>query len=215
MGIIQDQRPRDWAYKAVFKEKDLPSLEEMARHIRETHDTDMIEDFNAKCEQKLTGKTAVLDNGIEIEAVTKSEDLVTNAGLDKCIQFIIGTSTARWSHFGMSAGNTPAPAVTDTALQVETIVNRAVLAWNEPVGMRLYFGGISGQTDISEAGGTAPTAVGEIGVYNGSAAGATLLNRTLWATDTSYILTQQTPSISNIRSAPIVVSCVIEFCPVV
>jgi len=210
MGLIQDNRPRDWAYKAVFKEKDLPSLEEMARRIRETHDVSIIEDFNQKCEQKLQrqGEKAVLDNGLEIESVTKSGDLVVNGGLQQCLNLILGTSATRWSHFGMSAGNTPAPAVTDTALLVETVATRVALAWGESVGMRLYFGGISSQTS-----GTRPDAVGEVGVYNGAAAGATLLNRSSFSFIAS--LGQSGPSISTISSAPVVVSCVVQFCPVV
>src|SRR5580765_4755288 len=135
----KDNRPRDWAYKAVFKQKDLPSLQEMARHIRETHDVSMIEDFNLKCEQKLTGQTAVLDNDIEIQSVTKTGDLVVNIGLQQCINLIIGTSSTRWSHFGISQGNTPVPAITDTALNFETVAHRVSLAWNEAVGMRMIF----------------------------------------------------------------------------
>jgi hypothetical protein len=205
----KDSRPRDWAYKAVFTQKDLPSLQEMARRIRETHDVSIIEDFNLKCEQKLTvGQTAevVLDNGIEIQAVTKTGDLVVNAGLQQCINLIIGTSSTRWSHFGISQGNTPAPAVTNTALNLENVAYRVTLAWSEAVGMRMFFGGISPQTQ-----GSTPGVVGEIGVYNGSAAGAVLLNRSLFLAND---LDQTAPGLTDIYAAPIVVSAVIEFCPV-
>lgn len=207
----QDQRPRDWAYIARFKEKDLPSLEAMAHHIRETHDIGMIEDFNRKCEQKITGpeKRAVLDNGIEIEieieAVTKTGDLVVNGGLQQCINIILGTSSARWSHFGISSGNIPLPAVSDTALLNETAA-RVLLAWNEPTGMRLYFGGVSSQTQ-----GSVPGYAAEIGVYNGSAAGAILLNRSSFLFNP---VAYNSISFSEVYSAPIVVSAVIEFCPV-
>ena len=70
MGLIQEQdrRPKDWGYKVAFDRKNIPSLQEMAQHIRETHDTDMIENFNAKCEQKLKLFPAELDNGIEIQS---------------------------------------------------------------------------------------------------------------------------------------------------
>jgi len=206
----KDSRPRDWAYKAVFKEKDLPSLQEMARHIRETHDIGMIEDFNLKCEQKLTGQTtAILDNGIEIQSVTKSEDLVVNVGLQQCINIILGTSSSRWSHFGVSQGNIPAPAVTDTALLLENTSNRIVLAWGESVGMRLYFGGITSQTSLAS-----PDIIGEMGVYNGSAVGATLLNRTSWPTTNYNIASQMSPISDGIFAAPMIASCVVEFCPV-
>lgn len=210
MGLIpnQDRRAKDWAYIARFDKKDLPSLEEMARHIRETHDTNMIEDFNQKCEQKLKiGQSAILVNGIELKAVTKTGDLVVNGGLDQCIRLIQGTSTVRWSHFGFGATG-GGGSVTDTALYSETIATRTTLAWTEPVGMRLLFGGISSQTD-----GTAPNVAVEIGVYNGSAAGATLLNRSGFASNRPD---QEQALFANpgISTAPIVVSAVIEFCPV-
>jgi hypothetical protein len=207
----KDSRPRDWAYKAVFSQKDLSSLQEMARRIRETHDVSIIEDFNLKCEQKLAvGQTSavVLDNGIEIQAVTKTGDLVVNAGLQQCINLIIGTSSTRWSHFGISIGSTPAPAVTNTALNAENVAYRLSLAWNEAVGMRMFFGAISRQTDD-----ITPSLVGEMGVYNGSAAGAVLLNRSLFLSNAPKIDATGDGS-SGVYAAPMVVSAVIEFCPV-
>jgi hypothetical protein len=211
MGLINDRRPTDWAYKAVFKEKDLPSLEEMARHITETHDVTMIEDFNAKCEQKLkTGEAEI--NGIEIQQVTKTGDLVTNPGLQQCLNIILGTSSTRWTHIG-SAGGTGSAAVTDTALVGESLLHRAPFAWNEPVGMRLYFGAISGQTDPAAGGPTpfAPNIVGEIGVYNGSAAGVILLNRSVFPAVAPF---QDQAFFSDVVTSPIIISVVIEFCPV-
>lgn len=209
MGLInnQDQRPRDWAYMVRFDRKDLPSLQEMARHIRETHDTDMIESFNARCEQKLSGINTELDNGIEIQSVTKTGDLVVNPGLQQCLNIILGTSSARWSHFGM--GNSTASAtVADTALFTETIATRVSLAWNEPVGMKLFFGGISSQTT-----GTNPTPVSEIGVYNSASAGAILLNHSTFIDSISQAAIFS--SLVPVSPAPIIVSAVIEFCPVV
>jgi hypothetical protein len=211
MGLIQsqsqpkDRRPRDWIYAASFNKKDLPSLEEMARHIRETHDIAMIEDFNAKCEQRLSGEKAVLDNGIEIQQVTKSGDLVLTAGLRHCINIILGQTSALWTHFGFGGGSGPAPAITDIALNAETIATRVTLAWSEPVGMRLYFGGITGQSD-----GSMPVGFQETGVYNGSAAGAILLNRSQFIANAPV---QQSTGFS-VYSAPNFVSAVIEFCPV-
>lgn len=211
MGLIpDDRRPRDWAYMVTFDRKDLPSLEEMAWHIRETHDTAMIEDFNLKCEQKLKTGAAELNSGIEIKQVIKSEDLVLNGGLNHCINLILGTVSTRFSHFGIGSGGA-IPAITDTALGSEVLAHRITLAWAEPVGMRLFFGGISSQTD-----GFTPATVVELGVYNGSAAGAVLLNRTQYA-NTAQRPTQPVAGFSTpqISSAPILVSAVIEFCPVV
>lgn len=210
MGLIneqEDRRPRDWAYVARFDKKDLPSLQQMIKEIQETHNIDIIEDFNLKCDQRLASKTAALEyNGLEIQSVTKTEDLVLNPGLQQCINIIIQTSAARWTHFGMSTGGAAAPTVTDTALQVETIGHRVSLAWGEAVGMKMFFGGLSSQTL-----GSVPGSVGEIGVYNGSAAGATLLNRSLFSS-----LNRPVPGStgSAVYSAPVIVSAVIEFCPV-
>ena len=217
MGLTKEKenssrRPSDWAYIARFDRKDLPSLEEMARHIRETHDVDMIQDFNRKCEQKLKLReqdqrqtTAVLDNGVEIQSVTKAGDLVVNTGLRHCINIILGQTSARFSHFGMSPQSPTPAAVTDTALSNERIADRVVLAWAESVGMRMFFGGISRQDDVDS-----PAGLEEIGVYNGSAAGAVLLNRTIFRDND---ITRNKPGFTNVQSAPMIVSAVIEFCP--
>ena len=218
MGLIStaDRRPRDWAYKVAFDRKDLPSLEEMARHIRDTHDIAMIEDFNLKCEQKLSGEPVTLGNALEIKSVTKSDDLVVNTGLQHCINLILGTSSARFSHFGMSPGNVPAPAITDTTLyeSAAIILYRVPLAWVESIGMKIFFGGISSQTDSTPPGAVAPFSpgsIGEIGVYNSGIAGAVLLNRSQFVADA---ITQNTVSFSLTQPDPLVVSCVIEFCPI-
>lgn len=208
--ISEDRRPKDWAYIAKFDKKDLPSLEEMARHIRETHDTKMIEDFNLKCEQKLkeSGQSATLDNGLEIKTVAKSDDLVLTAGLRHSINIILGLTSARWTHFGMSADGIPSAAISDTTLSNESLATRVSLAWAEPIGMRLFFGGIS-----SQSSGLRPGSVKEIGVYNSPVAGAVLLNRSTF-TNTGNYPKQTVAGITDVSSAPVVVSAVIEFCPV-
>jgi hypothetical protein len=74
--------------------------------------------------------------------------------------------------------------------------------------MRICFGAIS-----SQSSGTKPDSVAEIGVYNGSAAGAVLLNRSAFFT---RVATQQNVGdVTGLATAPIIVSAVIEFCPVV
>ena len=98
------------------------------------------------------------------------------------------------------------PLVTDTALITETVSMRISLAWAEPVGMRLLFGAISNQSDP-----IAPQSVTEMGVYNGSAAGAILLNRSAFLSNKPQ---QAQALFGPVYTAPIVVSAVIEFCPV-
>ena len=167
----------------------------------------MIESFNAKCEQKLKGETAILENGVELKTVTKTGDLVVNAGLQQCINIILGTSSARWSHFGMG-NSTTTPGISDTALFTETVATRVSLAWNEAVGMKLFFGGISSQTTPAN-----PTPVAEIGVYNSASAGAVLLNHSTFIDSISQ--PEIFGGIITVSTAPAIVSIVIEFCPVV
>ncbi len=212
MGLI-DNRPRDWAYKIAFDRKDLPSLQEMVKHIRETHDVDMIEEINARCEQKLSGEVAVLDNGVEIQGVIKTEDLVVNVGLQQCINIIQG-SAARWSHiaFSPATAGAPTPDVTNTSLfsSSPNPVSMATYGWSEAKGMKLFFGIIYPQDFNAPFGNQS---ISEIGVCNGSSAPptSTLLNRE-WFFNNRPIRTQ-TPDISVFTSI-FLFSCVIEFCPV-
>ena len=87
-GINSDRRPRDWGYAVVFEEKELPSLEQMIKQVNQTHNTDLIEGFNQRCEERIKEGDP---------AVTKSEDLVTNLGLQACISLILGTSITTWT----------------------------------------------------------------------------------------------------------------------
>lgn len=215
MGLISegDRRPRDWAYRAAFDRKDLPSLQEMARHIRETHDTDMIEDFNLRCEQKLTGQKAVLVNGSEIEDVTKTEDLVLNLGLVQCINIIQGTSSLRWSYFGFSrnSGSSP-PQVTNSTLDSSGggpwFISLASYGWQEPKGMKLFFGTITPQStsDPNFSQGT----IHEMGIFNGIS-GGTLLNRELFYNNPA---SRTLSADGQMYKQVFMFSCVIEFCPV-
>jgi hypothetical protein len=209
MGIIneQDRRPRDWAYRAAFDRKDLPSLQEMARHISQAHDTDMIEDFNAKCEQKLNenGETTTtrLNNGIEIQSVTKAEDLTVNGGLQQCINIILGVSSTRWQYMGLGTGGAIAPAdILQTTLTTEVAGGRIDMAasgrgWREAVGMKLFFGAIGNEQ-------AATNTLTELGVFTASS-GGTMLNRNAFPN----------PGLPHtINRGAYIISSVIEFCPV-
>jgi len=204
----QDQRPRDRAYMVAFKEKDLPSIQEMIKHIRETHDVDMIEDFNRKCVQKLAGQTVVLDNGIEIEAVSKTDDLITNGGLQQCINLILGTSTAVFSHIisSMHSAATP-PTVTDTALNIGAggpwSFSLATYGWSESKGMKLFFGTIVPQNT--------PSTINEMAVYNGSAMANVMLNHETFFNN--QITRSVTPDLV-VYTNVFILSCIVEFCPV-
>jgi hypothetical protein len=214
MGLIKDNRPRDCAYLARFSQEDLPALESMAKHIRETHDVKTIELFNSNCERVLHGLDPDIGTPIPTQ-VTKTGDLVVNAGLDQCIKIILGTSSTRWSHIGNGVGGGSAPAVSNTALNGENIVTRIAISthgWAEAVGMRILFGGVSGQLDPSE-GGNAPMVVAEMGLYNGAASGAVLLNRSSFVNNAPQ--QDMAGGFGEVAAAPIVLSAIIEFCPVV
>ncbi len=209
----QDQRPRDWAYMAAFKEKDLPSLQEMVKHISETHDVDMIEDFNSKCEQKLAGEKTTLDNGIEIEAVTKTDDLVTNGGLQQCINLILQISATRFSHIIASRSTTNiSPTVSDTTLNTGSggpfVLPLATYGWKEPKGMKLFFGSL-GPQDVGGPMGT--STVNEMAVYSGPLMTNIMLNHETFFNNPP--IRNFTPDLA-VYANVFILSCVVEFCPV-
>lgn len=213
MGLVKDRRPRDWAYQVAFDRKDLPSLQDMVKHIQDTHDTDMIESFNAKCEQKLRGggETTELINGVEIQQVTKTEDLVVNVGLQQCINIILGTSSSRWINFGLArnSGTNP-PLVTDTAFDGSAggpwYIGMSVFGWSEAKGMKLFFGTITPQ-DINST--VNPSTVHEMGVATGQP--GIILNRELFFNNP---VTRGLSADGQMYKQVFMFSCVIEFCPV-
>lgn len=186
---------KDWSYLAAFKRKDLPSLQAMAEHIRQTHDTDMIENIN----QRFEDKTKALDNGIEIVGVTKTEDLVVNAGLQQCINIIIGTSSTRWTLIDTGSGTTP-PNISDTALTnrfSSGSVTFSSTGWTEPKGMKLFFGAVYGETHGQI------TSISECGVF--TAVNGTMLNHEVFVNN---------PLTRTLGKIVFIVSTVVEFCPV-
>jgi len=214
MVVVQDQRPRDWAYLAAFKQKDLPSLQEMVKHIRETHDVDMIEDMN----QRFENKADTLPNDIEIQSVTKTEDLVTNVGLNQCINIILGTSAKRWSHMAFASGTGAAPLTSNFNL-TNYVIGQDILpfstyGWSEAKGMKLFFGAIVPSTQGSGVGNVQIPNINEIGIYNGTAAGPTddLLNREVF--NANPLTRSIADFFSSIYTISYICSCVIEFCPV-
>jgi hypothetical protein len=215
MGLIQEQdrRPRDWAYKVAFDRKDLPSLQQMIKEINENHDADIIEDFNSRCEQKLNSSSSAekveLENGIEIQSVTKSEDLVVNGGLVQCINLILGTNSTRWRYIAVGDLTVAAPTITDTALADATIVSVDMAAdnggWREAVGMKLFFGAICSETRTIAS-------IREMGVFNGLA-GSTMLNRQVF-NNNPPIRIQGYNLLSVIYRQVFILSSVVQFCPV-
>ena len=166
----------------------------MIREINETHNTDIIEDLNNRLERR----DSELGNGIKIQGVTKSEDLAANVGLQQCINLVLGTSSTRWRYMGYGTGTTAATTA-DTALTAEVSprVDMTLFGgWREAVGMKLFFGGILGES--------VGLSVRETGVFN-NPSGATILNHNVFANN---------PLSRNAFQSVFMFSSVIEFCPV-
>lgn len=187
---------KDWAYIAAFKPRDLPSLREMIQHIRETHDTDMIEDINQRFERQ----APILKNGIRIESISKSEDLVVDSGVNRCIDLILQTNTNRWRYMMTGIGASRNPLVTDTALNSEIMprIDMTVDGWIEPKGMKILFGAIRGESHEAQQ-------VSELGIYTVKSGAGTLLNRNNFT---------QNSLVRNQDSNVFIFSSVVELCPV-
>jgi hypothetical protein len=199
---------KDWGYMAAFDSKDLPALQEMAKQIRETHNTDMIEDINNSFDQNASH----LPNGIAIRSIAKTDDLIVNVGIEQCINIILNTSSARWSHMALSvSAGAATPSVSDTALGGTAVfVPMATYGWIEPRGMKLFFGAI-GDTDAGNAGLIGASTVHEMGVYNGGTSAFTLLNRENFFNNRP--IRTATADVQQYSSV-FIFSSVIEFCPV-
>jgi hypothetical protein len=195
MGLgINDRRPRDWGYAVAFEEKELPSLEQMIKQVNQTHNTDLIEGFNQRCEERIKEGDP---------AVTKSEDLVTNLGLQACISLILGTSITTWQYLGIGSGSTAA-TVSDTTLQTVISGGRIDMSvagrgWREAVGMKVFLGAIGNEAAIGFS-------AYEVGVFNASS-GGTMLNR-------SVFVPGWTDVVHFANTYATIWSVVIEFCPV-
>ena len=160
------------------------------RVLARVHDVDMIESFNQKCEQKLklSDEPAILDNGIEIQRVEKTDDLVTDLGLQQCINIILGTSASRFSHIlaSRNSANVP-PTVSDTALGISSggpyVFPLATYGWIESKGMKMFFATIVPQSPASPTMST----INEMAVYNGSSMGNAMLNHVQGSQYTVYV----------------------------
>jgi len=168
-------RPKDWAFGAEFDIDDYPTLLQMASIFRNSEDTKKIEEYYEKCQKRVNDHKPVLTIGnknIEFVQAVKSDDLATNPGLDQYIRLAMKTSSTRWSHIGYGSGGTTAnPSVSDTVLNTEYGTGRiscfSVLGWARVAGMKIFFGGIIGETTVASP-------INEVGVFNASSAGIML-----------------------------------------
>jgi len=194
---------KDTTYASLFDKKDTPLLYKYAQKVRETHDQELVDNFNKLCQDKWNDKHPVLTIGnetIEPTFVSKADDLVVSAGLDHSINQILGTSVVRWQYMGKGSGG-GAVLAANTTLATETLprADMSLFGWREYAGASLRFAGIFGESIV-----TPPIAYSECGIFTTSTVG-TMLNRNVFSVSISH---QQ-----DIDS--FVLSCVIEFVPVV
>ena len=208
MIIQPDRRPRDWAYIAALDSKELPSLQQMIKQINETHNTDLIEDFNDRCERHIQG-----EKDPQFIDVSKADDLVTNDGMNHCLSMILGTTAEKWRYMSTGTGTT-APLITNTAMQNPHVgrIDMSINGWREAVGMKLFFGAIMG-----ESYATTVTSCYEIGIFAGTSGGF-ILNRNVFGGVSGGGLERQLqvgPTIFTFTNCVFILSSVVEFCPVV
>ena len=192
---------KDVCYGSLFDKKDIPLLHKYAQKVRETHDQELVNNFNMMCEAKFNDKHPVLmvgDKEIEPIQVSKADDLVVTAGLDQSINQILGTSVVRWQYMAKGTGTTT-PAAGNTALVTEVLprVDMSLYGWREYAGASLRFAGIFGESVTG-------IVVRECGIFTTSTVG-TMLNRNVFL-----------PPITHQQLGDgFVISCIIEFVPVV
>lgn len=190
---------KDTAYASLFDKKDLPSLYELARRVRITHDQTLVDDFNLNCQKKVDDHNPILEIGnqkIEFVQVSKADDLVVTVGINRLLDQILGVSTVRWQGMGVGNGST-APAIGQTNLVAGLIVkDMNLFGWREFAGPTLKFAAVFGETE-----GT--STVNESAIYDTPS--TTILNRNIYTAS---------PISHTINVQAFVVSNIIEFVPV-
>lgn len=191
---------KDTTFAASFDRKDLPSLYQLAERIRNTHSNELIDDFNLKCQQKVDDHKPVLEIGgqkVEFEQVAKADDLVVTAGINQCLDQILGVSVIRWQYVGIGTGSASVTAG-QTALTTELLprADMSINGWREPFSSCLKFAGIFGENSNA--------AINEAGIFT-AATGGTMLNRNIF---TNLVL-------STSFTKATMVSSVVEFVPVI
>lgn len=190
---------KDYCYAASFDKKDMPSLYELAERVRTTHNQTLVDNFNIKCQRKADDHNPILEIGnkkIEFEQVSKADDLVVTAGVNQCIDLILGSSTSRWLNMTTGSGTT-APAAAQTNLVTPLfLIDMSLFGWREYASSSLRFAGIFGEKITTHT-------VNEAGVF--SVSNLIMLNRNMFSNN---------PIIHTVNTSGYVISNVIEFVPV-
>lgn len=190
---------KDIAYASLFRKEDIPYLQTMAAEVRATHNNNIVDEFNLKCQQKWDDHNPILELGnrkVEFLQVSKSDDLVVDTGISKLIQQIFGTSTLRYKYMCYGSGTTAVTAADTTLATGVTTTDMTVSGWIENVSTSLRFAGIAGTTSSTFT-------IKEAGVMTGILTG-TLLNRNMFS---NY------PLVHTIDVTGWVVSSIVEFVP--
>jgi hypothetical protein len=191
---------KDICYASLFDKQDLPYLYRLAEEVRATHNQDLVNDFNLKCQKKWDDHNPVLEVGnrnIEFLQVSKADDLVVTTGINRFIDQVLGASTVYWQYMGCGTGST-APTAADIAMQttIGFFIDTLIAGWREYAGTSLRFASIWGDS-------IATTTVNECGVFTPT--GAVMLNRDVFSNN---------PLVHTINISAFVLSCIIEFVPV-
>lgn len=192
---------KDTTYASLFDKQDLPYVYRLAEEVRATHNQDLVNEFNNNLENKWNDHNPILevgDKNIEILQVSKADDLVVTDGINWMINQILGTGVERWTFMGVGNSST-APAIGNTILISELVprVDMSLSGWREYAGSSLRFAGIFGETRASQT-------ITEAAVFLG-ASGGFMLNRNMFSNN---------PITHTINANGYVISCVIEFVPV-
>ena len=181
---------KDYCYASLVAKEDLPSLYRLAQEIRLTHNQDLIDDFNNKCEQ------AWNDHPNNFLNVSKADDLILTVGINQCIDQILGVSTTRWRYMRWNNSST-APLITDTTLGGESggfsklACDMSLFGWREFAGTTLKFGAIFGESvasdNIRECGISTVSIVGSGVLLNHNVFSANSITHTINVT--GFVLT--------------------------
>ncbi len=142
---------KDTAYASLFDKEDLPYLYRLAEKVRNTHNPNLVNDFNNACQRKWNDHNPILGDNANVEflQVSKADDLVVTVGINLCIDEILGTSVVRWQMCSAGTGTT-APTIADTIIaSALTTVDMNTSGWREYAGASLRFGAIFGESTLS------------------------------------------------------------------
>ncbi len=190
---------KDTTYATLFDKKDLPYVYRLAEEVRATHNQDLVNNFNNNLEKKWNDHNPIIEIGnkdIEIEQISKADDLIVTVGINQCIDQILGASVLRWQIIGSGSGTTAVSAAQTSLVTQLFLIDMSLLGWREYAGASLRFAGIFGES-------LATHTVNEAGIFRSD--GAVMLNRNMFSNN---------PITHTINLNGYVISCVIEFVPV-